>query len=245
MAATGRPPIATDASIDELLARYRESHDRAVRDELVAATAWMATQLACRFRDRGEPFDDLVQVARIGLLHAIDRYEPSYGVPFGAYATPTILGELRRHFRDCTWKVHVPRDVKELRSTLKQLGESFSEPIPDAARLGALASLLRITDDEVAAVRAADSAYRVRLLDEGQVGGATEVATAAAFDEIVDRDLVCRLLHGLGPRPRTILYLRYFEGLSQQQIASHIGTSQMHVSRILASSLKELRLQAV
>jgi RNA polymerase sigma-B factor len=224
--------------LTETLDTYSVTRDPALRDEIADRTLWLATRGARRFADRGEPFDDLVQVARIGLLNAIDRFDPAHGVPFGAYATPTIMGELRRYFRDQTWSVHVSRRAKDLRPAVNATSEALSKELRRSPKISEIAARLRIPDETVIEVLEANNAYRAHSLDPT---GRNSPAVEATEDAVLDRQVIAGLLDQLRPREREILYLRYFEELSQAQIADKIGTSQVHVGRLIASSLLELR----
>ena len=218
--------------------RYSTSRDPALRDQIAKHTLWLATRGARRFADRGEPFDDLVQVARIGLLHAIDRFDPDHGVPFGAYATPTIMGELRRYFRDHTWGVHVSRRAKDLRPAVNATTETLSKELHRSPRISEIAERMKIPEEAVIEALEANNAYRARPLDQS---GRSSPTVDTDLDAVLNREVITGLLDGLRPRQRQILYLRFFEELSQAQIAEQIGTSQVHVGRLIASSLAELR----
>jgi RNA polymerase sigma-B factor len=228
-----------DALLSEKLSCYAANRDPALRDEIVAATMWIATRSARRFADRGEPFDDLVQVARIGLMKAVDRFDPSHGVHFGAYATPTIIGELRRHFRDHTWSVHVPRRAKDMRPSVNAANEELSKELGRSPRVAEIAERLHVSADTVIEALEANNAYRAQTLDTSGSGHSASVE--GGFDESLNREVVAKLLDQLRPRERKILYLRFFQDMSQEQIAAEIGTSQVHVGRLIASSLVELR----
>src|SRR3954470_7394380 len=202
--------------------------DKELRDEIAVQTSWLATRAARRFADSGEPFDDLFQVARIGLLNAIDRYDPAHGVPFGAYATPTIMGELRRYFRDHTWGVHVSRRAKDLRPAVNAASEALSKELQRSPRISEIAARTRIPEEAVIEALEANNAYRAHALDPA---GRNAPAVESNLDDVLDRQVITGLLDKLQPREREILYLRFFEELSQAQIAEHIGTSQVHVGR--------------
>ncbi|HEX3087218.1 MAG TPA: SigB/SigF/SigG family RNA polymerase sigma factor [Ilumatobacteraceae bacterium] len=218
--------------------RYSTSRDPRLRDEIAERTLWLATRGARRFADRGEPLDDLVQVARIGLLNAIDRFDPSHGVPFGAYATPTIMGELRRYFRDHTWGVHVSRRAKDLRPAVNTATETLSKELLRSPRISEIAERMKIPEEAVIEALEANNAYRARPLDQS---GNSTPAIDSNLDAVLNKQVIAGLLERLRPRQRQILHLRFFEELSQAQIAEQIGTSQVHVGRLLASSLAELR----
>jgi RNA polymerase sigma-B factor len=228
-----------DALLSDRLTSYATTRDPALRDEIVEATMWIATRSARRFVDRGEPLDDLVQVARIGLIKAVDRFDPSHGVHFGAYATPTIIGELRRHFRDHTWSVHVPRRAKDLRPAVNATNEELSKQLGRSPRVSEIAERLHVSADIVIEALEANNAYRAQTLDTSGSGHSASVE--GGFDESLNREVVVKLLDQLRPRERKILYLRFFQDMSQEQIAAEIGTSQVHVGRLIASSLVELR----
>jgi RNA polymerase sigma-B factor len=233
----GRHEIDEDW-LDDALRRFSVERDRALRDEIAEHATWLATRGARRFADRGEPFDDLVQVARIGLLNAIDRFDPEQGVPFGAYATPTIMGELRRYFRDHTWGVHVSRRAKDLRPAVNAAAEALSKELQRSPRVAEIAERMHLSEEAVIEALEANGAYRAHSLDPT---GRSAPAEESSVDDVLNRDVIVGLLDRLRPRERRILYLRFFEERSQAQIAEVIGTSQVHVGRLIASSLAELR----
>lgn len=223
----------------DALDRYSKTRDPALRDEIVDRTAWLAIRSARRFADRGEPFDDLLQVARIGLLKAIERFDPSHGVQFGAYATPTIVGELRRYFRDHTWSVHVSRRAKDLRPLVNSAVDELTRESGRSPTVDEVASRIQASPDAVLEALEANNAYRAHSLDPTGAGHTPPVE--AGFDNVLDREVIADLLDRLRPRERVIVYLRFFEEMSQAQIAERVGTSQVHVGRLLASSLAQLR----
>jgi RNA polymerase sigma-B factor len=226
--------------LDEALVRYAADRDEALRDEILERANWLALRGARRFSDLGEQFDDLHQVARIGLMKAVDRFDPARGVPFGAYATPTIMGELRRHFRDHTWAVHVPRRAKDLRSTVSAVTERLSAELGRSPRVAEIAAAMNVSVDAVLEVHEANFAYKVRDIDTAVVGNA--VATDDnEFGNVLDRELVSQLLETLPQRERSIIEMRFFEGLTQSQIAERMGMSQVHVGRLLAATLTLLK----
>lgn len=241
------PPVAETRAVDDAwvaaaLERYSSRRDDdALRDEIFRRARWLAVRGARRFSDRGEPFDDLVQVASIGLLKAIERFEPSMGVPFGSYATPTILGELRRHFRDHTWSVRVPRRAKDLRTSVNAATDELQRLLGRSPTVAEIAARLELGEGAVLEVMEANNAYRARPLDHTNV--VQQITVDDDADHVLDRELIIDLLDRLRPRERTILYLRFFEELSQAQIAQRVGTSQVHVGRLIASSLAQLRSQ--
>jgi RNA polymerase sigma-B factor len=228
-----------EARLQESLERYAVARDPLLRDDIALRTSWLATRGARRFWDRGEPFDDLVQVEQIGLLKAIDRFDPAHGVPFGAYATPTIVGELRRHFRDRTWAVHVPRRAKDLRTAVNDAHDELARELARSPLVSEIAQRLQISPDSVIEALEANNAYRTFTLDPARDGRSP--AHATEFEAVLDREVIATLLDRLPARERRILQLRFFDEMSQAQIAEQIGTSQVHVGRLIASSLAELR----
>jgi RNA polymerase sigma-B factor len=230
---------ADERWLDDAFARFVETRDPGLRDEIVHHTHWLALRSARRFASRGEPFDDLLQVARIGLLKAVDRFDPSMGVQFGAFATPTIVGELRRHFRDHTWSVHVPRRAKDLRKSVNDANDHLSKEFGRSPQVAEIAAHLQVSEDAVLEALEANNAYRSFTLDA--TGAGQTPATSGDLDAVVNRELVLGLLDQLRPRERKILYLRFYEEMSQAQIAEEIGTSQVHVGRLITSSLIALR----
>ena len=236
--AGGRAP-EDDAWLAEALERFSDERDPGLRDEIIERANWLAVRGARRFVDRGEPFDDLLQVARLGLLKAVDRFDPSLGVPFGAYATPTIMGELRRYFRDHTWSVHVSRRAKDLRPMVNAMSDRLAGELGRSARVSEIAAALELGEDLVLEALEANNAYRAHSLDVPGSGHTPPVD--GGFEDALDRDLVGHLLDRLPDRERTILVLRFFDGMTQSQIAERIGTSQVHVGRLITSSLTVLR----
>jgi RNA polymerase sigma-B factor len=235
---------AEEALLADALQRYgppngQAPRDLALRDEILASTDWLAARGARRFSDAGEPFDDLLQVARVGLFKALERFDPAHGVPFGAYATPTIMGELRRHFRDHTWSIHVPRRAKDLRPAVNAAMQELSAELNRSPRVDEVALRLHVTAEVVIDALDANQAYRTHSLDNAR--SAHLAKNDAAVDMVLDREVVAGLLDQLPPRERKVLYYRFYDELSQAQIAELIGTSQVHVGRILAASFARMR----
>ena len=234
-----KAPELDEVWLQDALERYATSRDRALRDEIQRRSESLATRCAWRFVDSGEQFDDLLQVARLALFKSIERYDHTRGIPFGAFATPTILGELKRHFRDHTWSVHVPRRAKDLRPLVNAAVQDLSNTFFRSPKVSEIAQHLGVTDEAVLEALDANNAYRSDSLDTAR---SDHFATAKdGFDSVIDREVVTRLLEHLAPRERTVVYLRFFDELSQSQIAAQIGTSQVHVGRILAASVAKLR----
>jgi len=235
------PDDSDDAWVTDALATFAVTRDPALRAEIVARSLWLAHRSARRFAERGEPFDDVFQVASVALLHAVDRFQPSQGVPFGAYATPTIVGEIKRHFRDRTWRVHVPRRAKDLRPAVNNVSDELSRALGRSPTAGEVAKHLNIDEDLVLQVVEANSAYRTAQLDNVTERQVRATEADADVDAILDRELVSHALVHLRPREREIIQLRFFEEMTQAQIAERIGTSQVHVGRLITSSLALLR----
>jgi RNA polymerase sigma-B factor len=233
------PAPPDDVWLRDALERFKVTRNTGLRDEIALHADWLAARLARRFVGRGEPFDDLLQAARIGLLKTIERFDPSLGLPFGAYATPTMLGELRRHFRDHTWSVRVPRRSKDLRGSVTAAIDELTSRLGRSPLIPELAAHLHLPEDTVVEVIEAGHAYRPAELDPANPRHA-QADRDRGPDEL-DRAEVVTLLERLPTRERTILYLRYFDGLSQSAIAERLGLSQVHVGRLIAASLVQLR----
>jgi RNA polymerase sigma-B factor len=239
---------------DELRARFAEyarTRDPALRDELVAAHLGLAEFLARRFANRGEPLDDLVQVASLGLLKALERFDPDRGVEFSTYATHTIVGELKRHFRDRGWAVRAPRRMQELYLRLGRVVATLSQELGRSPTIAELAANVEVSEEEVLEALEAGQAYQFASLDAPPGADADTDPLGSRIGE-TDQELVgaeqradlAPLLALLEPRDRQVLYLRFFEGLTQSEIANRMGISQMHVSRLLARSVARLRQAA-
>ncbi|MFF9157261.1 SigB/SigF/SigG family RNA polymerase sigma factor [Streptomyces sp. NPDC014846] len=235
------------------LAELEEGPERdAARDELVAAWLPMAHRIAGRFRDRGESVEDLRQVAALGLVKAIDRFDPSRGA-FESYAVPTITGEVKRHFRDRMWALRVPRRVQELRNRVRvarrELTQHPGSPEPTTA---AVAAHTGLTEEEVAAGMEALESFSTLSLDaelssgdDGYSLADTLGASDTSFDVVVDREAAKEGLRRLPERERAILYMRFFEDMTQSRIADQLGISQMHVSRLISRSCARVRDEAM
>ena len=233
------------------LAGLAPGHPRRVqlREQLVAAHLSLARNIARRFSHRGEPQDDLDQVATVGLIHAVDRFEPDRGSDFLSFAIPTITGEIRRHFRDHAWSMRVPRRLKDLHVTIGSAMSELSQRYGRAPTASELAEHLNLPREEILEGLEAAGAYRSSsldsLLDAAGSGGAALAdvigAADAELDRVEFRTTLAPLLQKLPERERTILKLRFFAGMTQSQIAQQIGLSQMHVSRLLSRTLIRLR----
>jgi RNA polymerase sigma-B factor len=226
----------------QLLTRWQQHGDVVSRDAVVVAHGWIAEHIARRFADRGDIFEDLVQVGHLALVRATDRYDLERGVPFAAYAMPTVAGEVRRYFRDATWSVRVPRRAKDLRSSLQRATAELSQELGRSPRVEELAARLGVHEEQVLEAMEASSAYRAQSLYKGGADGSV-IDPADTHDDVaglVDHQLLRSLLAELPERERLILYLRFFEEMSQSDIAARVGTSQVHVSRLIRASLDRL-----
>ncbi len=231
--------------------RFAETGDVGLRDELVAAHLGLAEYLARRFANRGEPLDDLVQVASLGLFKAVGRFDPTREVEFSTYATHTIVGELKRHFRDKGWAIRAPRRMQELYLRLGKVIGSLGQELGRSPTIAELAAEVEVSEEEVLEALEAGAAYRFASLD-APTGGDNEGETLASrlgeedprLANAERRATLSPLLAQLPPREQTILQLRFFEGLTQSEIAKQLGISQMHVSRLLARSVAQLRAAA-
>ena len=219
-----------------------------IRGELVEIHLPLVEYLARRFRNRGEWLDDLTQVATIGLIKSIDRFDLARGVEFSTYATPTIVGEIKRHFRDKGWAVRVPRRLQELKLALtKAIGE-LAQKEGRAPTIAELAAHLQMSEEEVLEGLESANAYSTVSLDAPDSGDEDAPAVAESLGMLDDalegveyRESLKPLLERLQPREKRILLLRFFGNMTQSQIATELGISQMHVSRLLARTLAQLR----
>ncbi len=234
----------TDAELE----LFQQRDDPVARARLVAAYEGIAIRLAARYRGRGEPEDDLQQVARLGLLNAIDRFDADYGVKFATYATRTIVGELKRHLRDRTWSIRVPRSLQERWLETNRAAEDLTHRLHRSPTVDEIAAEIGASRDEVLEAMDAGSAYTAGSLD---VPVGSEDGDAVLADRLgaIDADLetagpwafAVEQIRALPARERAILVMRFFEDKSQTEIAEAIGVSQMHVSRLLRRSLSKLR----
>lgn len=221
------------------------------RDSIVKRCLPLADHIARRFDGRGEPRDDLVQVARVGLVNAVIRFDVENGSDFVSFAVPTIMGEVRRHFRDNSWSVKVPRRLKELHLRLGSATAELSQRLGRAPTASELAAELEMDRDEVIEGLVAGSSYNTLSIDSGGGGGDDDAPAIAdslgdvdtSLDQIENREALRPLLESLPERERTVVVLRFFESMTQTQIAERVGVSQMHVSRLLARALARLREQ--
>jgi RNA polymerase sigma-B factor len=221
-----------------------------LRDELVVAHLNLVRFLAVKFANRGEPLDDLVQVGTVGLLKAIDRFELERGVEFTTYATPTIVGEIKRYFRDKGWAVKVPRRLQELNLAVNRAGDKLAIELGRSPTVTELAKHLGASEEEILEAQELGQAYNLLSLDS-EVSGETDKKSQTLADTVgvtdtglellEDRANLERAFHVLSGRERVIIYLRFYESVSQTEIARRLNVSQMHVSRLQAKALEKLR----
>ena len=237
----------------ELFARYHERGDAQAREQLVERFLPLARQLARRYQRAGEPLDDLLQVASMGLIKAIDRFDPEREIAFSSYAVPTILGEIKRHFRDRTWAVRVPRDLQELTLRVDRAVGQLSEELRRQPSVSELASAVGADEEQVLEALQAGGAYRAVSIDAPRGGsGDEESATLAdsvgidedGFERAEDRATLANLLATVTPREREVLRMRFEEDMTQAEIGAVIGVSQMQVSRVIRQALSRLRAAA-
>lgn len=238
-----------DELIDRRFEEYWRTRDRRLRDRLIADHQWLANRSARRFTHRGEPFADLLQVAQIGLVKAIERFDPTLGNHFPSFATPTVLGELRRHFRDTTWRVSVPRRSKELITRLNSTIETLHQTLERAPRVDEVAEAMGVDSDIVLETMEANLHYRTTSLDEGSGGEFGDSAPSAGRAGVDDPELesadtrltTLAAIGKLDERSRQIVTWRFYEGCTQSEIGQRLGIGQVQVSRLLRSALARLR----
>jgi RNA polymerase sigma-B factor len=237
----------------ELVVRWQRDRDPASRDELVERFMPLARGLARRYGRSSEPFEDLLQVASLGLLKALDRFDPRRGSSFSSFAVPTILGEMRRHFRDCGWAVHVPRQAQERALKVRDANERLAGTHGRAPTVSQLAEYLELDVENVLDALAAIQAYETLSLDgprsavddDPLVPYVESLGREDERYELVELDAtVASALVSIPARERAILHLRFFDDLTQTEIAHRVGVSQMQVSRLLRRSLARLRALA-
>jgi RNA polymerase sigma-B factor len=246
------PDPVLRAELREKFEQFAKSKSPELRSELIEAHVGLAEYLARRFGNRGEALDDLVQVASIGLLKAVDRFDPDRAVEFSTYATHTIVGELKRHFRDKGWAVRAPRRMQELYLRIGKIIATASQELGRSPTVAEIAKDADVTEEEVLEALEAGQAYRFASLDapagqeddDGDSVGAQLGAVDSGMVDAERRATMEPLLAILPEREQTILRLRFYEDLTQSEIATRLGISQMHVSRLLSRSLAKLRKEA-
>jgi RNA polymerase sigma-B factor len=233
-----------------LLRRYHEQGDLAAREQLIEQYMSLVRSLARRYSYRGEQLEDLVQIGAIGLIKAIDRFDVNRGVELTTYATPNIIGEIKRHFRDRGWAVRVPRGLQELNIQLSRVIEELTVQNGRSPTIPELAKAASVTDEEVLEALESGRAYSSLSLSAGSGGNDDDGeldpleslgAEEHQYEVSEDRAVLEPGFRVLDERERKILHLRFFEGLTQSQIAQQVGISQMHVSRLIRRSLEKIR----
>ena len=235
--------------LDDLFEVYRATGDRSVRNTLVEAHRGLAASIANDYRGRGVELDDLVQIAMLGTLKAVERFDPSRGIPFSSFASRTVNGEIKRHFRDRTWAVRPPRSAQERHLDLRRARSALASRLGRAPTVAEIADDMSISTDDVLDALEAGAAYRATSLDARRPGDddnaslADRLTTGEAPSRPVElRVLVDQLLDTLPEREAAILRLRFYEDLTQSEIAERLGISQMHVSRLMRRCLDDLRV---
>ena len=233
----------------ELFRRYKEEGDMDAREQLVMSHLNLVRFLANKFKNRGEPLDDLIQVGYLGLLKAIDRFDPDRGLEFTTYATPTILGEIKRHFRDKGWSVRVPRRLQELSAKVNQTTDELTTKLQRSPTVQEIADHLDATVDEVLEAMESSSAYSSVPLEGTSSQEGDEAPSildryasednALAFTD--DRLVIEDALQSFSPREREVIELRFLQGMTQIEIAERLGISQVQVSRLLRRTLKKIQ----
>lgn len=233
---------------DDLFEVYRATGDRAVRNRLVEAHRGLAASIANDYRGRGVDLDDLVQIAMLGTLKAVERFDPGRGIPFSSFASRTVNGEIKRYFRDRTWAVRPPRSAQERHLDLRRARAALSSRLGRPPTVAELAAELDIAPDQVLDALEAGAAYRATSLDARRSGDddTTTLAERLPGDDVPSRPvelrmLVAQLLETLPAREAAIIRLRFYEELTQNEIAERLGISQMHVSRLMRRCLEDLR----
>lgn len=248
-AGAGRGKLAWDKErTRELFALYKDEGDEDAREQLIVSHLNLVRFLASKFKNRGESLDDLIQVGTIGLIKAIDRFEPERGLEFTTYATPTIMGEIKRHFRDKGWSVRVPRRLQELSAKVNQATDELTCDLQRSPSVDEIAKYLDVSVDEVLEAMESSSAYSSVPLESGSSENedapsvldryATEDKDLVASD---DRMVIQEAISSFSPREQEVLTMRFKDGLTQVEIANRLGVSQVQVSRFLRRTLKKVQ----
>jgi RNA polymerase sigma-B factor len=247
--ASGSNTTLQSVGPETLFHLWHDEQDRAARDELVRRFLPLARKLARRYAGAREPLDDLVQVASLGLVKAVDRFDPTRDIAFSSFAVPTILGELKRYFRDLGWSVHVPRGAQEMALKVEQVRQQLAARSGRSPSVHELAQYMEWSVEDVVQALEAGSAHHSVSLDAPTDNGEGEVGTLGAsigrddesFEAVDARVTIAAAARQLPARERKVLHLRFIDDLTQTQIAEEIGVSQMQVSRILRRALSELQ----
>lgn len=233
----------------ELFRRFKEEGDMDAREKLVMSHLNLVRFISNKFKNRGEPIDDLIQVGYLGLLKAIDRFDPSRGLEFTTFATPTIMGEIKRHFRDKGWSVRVPRRLQELSAKVNQATDTLTSQLQRSPTIAEIADYLDATVDEVLEAMESSSAYSSVSLEAPS--GADDDDTPSVIDRYAtedsdlaftdDRIIIEEALASFSPRERDVIEMRFLKGMTQIEIAEKLGISQVQVSRLLRRTLKKIQ----
>ena len=251
--AVRRAPKGKDAwdkeRTHELFRLYKEKGDEEARDQLIVSHLNLVRFLASKFKNRGEPLDDLVQVGTIGLIKAIDRFDPERGLEFTTYATPTILGEIKRHFRDKGWSIRVPRRLQELSAKVNQATDELTVELQRSPSVEEIAAKLGVGAEEILEAMESSGAYTSVSLEAG--GSSEDDEAPALIDRLgsVDEDLdasddrmvIDDAISDFSPREQEIVRMRFIDGLTQLEIAKRLGVSQVQVSRLLRRTLRKIQ----
>ncbi len=241
---------ATPEETAELFREYARSHDPSIRDKLILRHQNLVHYLAGKFANRGIPLEDLAQVGMIGLINAVDRFDPDRGLQFSTYATPTILGEIRRHFRDKGWSLKVPRRLQELNIAAAKAAEQIGAAMGRSPTIAEVAEKIGASEEETLEAIELGNAYETVALDAPmQAQGESAPLTLAEFLGEEDESLqkidsygdLRQAIDSLEPREKAIIYYRFFKDLSQTQVAKRLNISQMHVSRLQHKAMKKLK----
>lgn len=240
-----------DLSTQELFRFLRATGDPAIRDHLIARHEGLVRHVANSYRESGVPYGDLIGVGHIGLVNAVDRYDPERGTKFATFAVPTIRGELRRYFRDSTWGLRVPRRVQELSLQVRDVKENLTRTLGRSPTYAELAASMSVSEEAVIEAVEVANQYELASLQEPSTDGSDEDTGLSIADRageldpnlqlMAERDELRWALEQLAPRQRIIIVLRYFQDLSQQEVADRLGISQMHVSRLQRRAIDQLR----
>ncbi len=249
-AGAGRGKLAWDKErTRELFRLYKEEGDEDAREQLIVSHLNLVRFLASKFKNRGESLDDLIQVGNIGLIKAIDRFEPERGLEFTTYATPTIMGEIKRHFRDKGWSVRVPRRLQELSAKVNQATDELTKDLQRSPSVQEIAEHLGVSVDEVLEAMESSSAYSSVPLEGGGSGGDQDAPSVIDHYATEDQDLLAsddrmvieETIKDFSPREQEVIQMRFVEGLTQVEIANRLGVSQVQVSRFLRRTLKKVQ----
>ena len=233
----------------ELFRLYKEKGDEEARDQLIVSHLNLVRFLASKFKNRGEPLDDLVQVGTIGLIKAIDRFDPERGLEFTTYATPTILGEIKRHFRDKGWSIRVPRRLQELSAKVNQATDELTVELQRSPSVEEIAAKLGVSAEEILEAMESSGAYTSVSLEAGGTSEDDEapalIDLLASVDEDLDasddRMVIDDAIRDFSPREQEIVRMRFIDGLTQVEIAKRLGVSQVQVSRLLRRTLRKIQ----